>query len=110
VLAGKQCDVWVKVEQNGGKTNTYTMWVASDDQTPVRYEMMGFDSLLGSHYDKYVLDYNMYNNEPIPESVFDPPKSKFPSLNSLLVIIVNSIECVSSTKDKVSMESLLFLM
>ncbi|XP_052777162.1 digestive cysteine proteinase 1-like isoform X2 [Mya arenaria] len=75
IVKGQACDMWVKVNQEGHKKNTYTMWVASADQSPVRYEMMGFDSLLGSHFDKYVLDYFQYNKAAIPESVFDPPKN-----------------------------------
>lgn len=67
------------VDQEGHKKNTYTMWVNSaqaDAPTPVRYEMMGFDSLIGSHFDKYVLDYFQYDTSPLPEAMFDPPQSK----------------------------------
>ena len=70
------CDVWKMVDMEGRKKNVYTMWVAADDQAPVRYEMMGFDSLIGSHYDKYVLDYTMYNTDAVPASTFEPPKSE----------------------------------
>lgn len=57
---------WGEVVVNGNKTNTYTLWVNSDTNAPVRYEMMGYDSLLGSHYDKYYLDYSDY----LPDVVF----------------------------------------
>lgn len=30
---------------------------------PVRYEMKGFNSLLGSHYDHYYLDYTTFTPE-----------------------------------------------
>ena len=71
------CDVWQLVDIEGGKKNVYTMWVDSTDQSPVRYEMMGFDSLIGSHYDKYILDYGVYNTDAIPASTFEPPASKY---------------------------------
>ncbi|KPJ11801.1 Rhophilin-2 [Papilio machaon] len=35
------------------------------------YEMKGFNSLLGSHYDHYYLDYRDYNVEDIDPNVFD---------------------------------------
>ena len=32
--------------------------------------MYGYDSLLGSHFDKYYVDYSNFNAGPIPESAF----------------------------------------
>ncbi|KAG7280469.1 hypothetical protein CRUP_033770 [Coryphaenoides rupestris] len=60
--AGFLCEVWQNVTAVGYKKNTYTMWVSraeggQDPPTPVHYEMMGYDTLLGSHYDKYLVDY-----------------------------------------------------
>lgn len=79
IIDGQPCDVWVMVVQEGKKKNTYTMWVkgSENDDTvyPVRYEMMGFDSLIGSHFDKYVLDYFQFDTSSIPEDMFQPPKS-----------------------------------
>ncbi|MCY5962414.1 hypothetical protein OV760_29050, partial [Salmonella enterica subsp. enterica serovar 1,4,[5],12:i:-] len=37
---------------------------------PVRYEMKGFNSLLGSHYDHYYLDYEDFSNESPSDDVF----------------------------------------
>ena len=73
------CDVWQLVDMEGRKKNVYTMWVDAADQSPVRYEMMGFDSLIGSHYDKYLLDYDVYNTDAIPAAMFDPPASRLRS-------------------------------
>jgi len=43
---------------NYGRVSTYTLSVdAADGTTPLRYEMLGYDSLLGSHFDKYLVDY-----------------------------------------------------
>ncbi|XP_067679038.1 digestive cysteine proteinase 1-like [Haliotis asinina] len=73
---GVQVDLWIKRTVVGTKVNVYTMYVDSKTKHPVSYEMMGYDSLLGSHYDKYVLDYNSYNGgQSIPESNFETPKN-----------------------------------
>lgn len=37
---------------------------------PVRYEMNGYNSLLGSHYDHYYLDYDSFDSDPIPDDIF----------------------------------------
>lgn len=80
IIDGQACDVWQLVVNEGKKKNTYTMWVRNSarDQSPipVRYEMMGFDSLIGSHFDKYVLDYFQYDVSVIPEVMFEPPESE----------------------------------
>ena len=57
--------MWQLIKWNGHKKNTYTMMVKSCsrddlDWIPVRYEMFGYDSLLGSHYDKYYLEYSNF--------------------------------------------------
>ena len=38
--------------------------------TPVRYEMKGYNSLLGSHYDHYYLDYVSFSAEKPNDNVF----------------------------------------
>ena len=69
--------VWQMIQWNGHKKNTYTMTVkaANGDGgawVTVRYEMFGYDSLLGSHYDKYYLDY--FNFLPdVSDDEFDLP-------------------------------------
>uniref|UniRef100_A0A8D0LC81 Uncharacterized protein n=1 Tax=Sphenodon punctatus TaxID=8508 RepID=A0A8D0LC81_SPHPU len=56
---GHLCSVWQNVSYWGSKKNVYTLWVAGSDTglMPIHYEMRGFNSLLGSHYDKYEIDY-----------------------------------------------------
>ena len=54
-----QCNIYQLINKVGKKKNTYTLWVSADQNVPVRYEMMGYDSLLGSHYDKYYVDYEL---------------------------------------------------
>ena len=72
----KNCSVWQWSSRVGSKKNVYTIWLSLDDSLPVRYEMMGFDSLLGSHYDKYYVDYSLWVtvNQSIPSENFDVPK------------------------------------
>ena len=38
---------------------------------PVRYEMRGYNTLLGSHYDHYYLNYDSYSHEDFPNDIFD---------------------------------------
>lgn len=37
----------------------------------MRYEMRGFNSLLGSHYDHYYLDYDWYSSDIPSSEVFE---------------------------------------
>ncbi|GCB78230.1 hypothetical protein scyTo_0016801 [Scyliorhinus torazame] len=57
---GIHCSVWHNFTVIGKKENTYTMWIANfqDEPIPVHYEMKGFNTLFGGHYDKYEIDYN----------------------------------------------------
>ncbi|XP_059155081.1 digestive cysteine proteinase 1-like [Physella acuta] len=55
-------NTYKKVVTDGKKTSTYTFWASADDLTPIRYEMMGYDSLMGSHYDKYYVDYTRWES------------------------------------------------
>ena len=52
--------------------NKYTIWlrVVEDVVIPVHYEMRGYNSLLGSHYDHYYITYDKYSSETPDESVF----------------------------------------
>ena len=44
---------------------------------PIRYEMKGFNTLLGSHYDHYYIDYDFYSFEAPSSDVFKIEESKF---------------------------------
>ncbi|XP_029514429.1 digestive cysteine proteinase 1-like isoform X1 [Oncorhynchus nerka] len=72
---GVLCEVWQNVTVVGHKKNTYTLWVTRPEggvmggaelTTPLYYEMMGYNTLLGSHYDKYLVDYKEFSSK------FDP--------------------------------------
>lgn len=67
-------------ERIGQKENVYILWVrykkspvypSSRMPIPVRYEMKGFNTLLGSHYDHYYLDYDYYSHEIKQSDIFD---------------------------------------
>lgn len=74
---GSLCEVWQNVTTVGNKKNSYTLWVTRSesgaDATPLHYEMMGYNTLLGSHYDKYLVDYKVFSPNVDPK-VFSLPE------------------------------------
>uniref|UniRef100_A0A8D8U3N5 Counting factor associated protein D n=1 Tax=Cacopsylla melanoneura TaxID=428564 RepID=A0A8D8U3N5_9HEMI len=77
---GVNLEKWRLVTSEGEKVNKYTLWVRytkvpssePDRQAiPVRYEMKGYNSLLGSHYDHYFLDYEVYSPEKPEANIFE---------------------------------------
>lgn len=73
---GEKCNKWIYQSGQMTKRSTYTLWTSVKSSAPVRYEMMGYDSLLGSHYDKYVLDYTSYKaNVSFDDAAFAVPKN-----------------------------------
>lgn len=71
---GQRCAVWQNVSYWGRKKNVYTLRVGGSARGPVplHYEVRGFNSLLGSHYDKYEIDYAAFSHRFSPE-VFQLP-------------------------------------
>lgn len=71
---GRYCAVWQNITRWEQKKNVYTLWVTNSScgVAPVHYEMRGYNSLLGSHYDKYEISYTEFDNS-FPPSVFDVP-------------------------------------
>lgn len=63
----------------GHKKNMYTLWVTRAESkygapvTPVHYEMKGYNTLLGSHYDKYIVEYKEFSPQVDPK-VFSLPE------------------------------------
>jgi len=78
---GVKCQKWQKSEKIGQKVNKYTMWLRFDSNqmkdgrplaVPVHYEMKGYNTLLGSHYDHYFISYHDFRAEVLDHShVFD---------------------------------------
>ncbi|KAH0631235.1 hypothetical protein JD844_005479, partial [Phrynosoma platyrhinos] len=75
---GQRCTVLESVSYWGKKKNIYKLWVsnASTEAVPVHYEMQGFNTLLGSHYDKYEIDYTSFSRS-FPSTIFDLPHGMY---------------------------------
>ena len=80
MINGLLHEKWRKVEEIGEKINKYTLWIRYKkspripllkEAIPARYEMKGFNSLLGSHYDHYYLDYDWYSSETPSSDIFE---------------------------------------
>lgn len=67
---GITVDQYQSVVIEGDKTNTYNYYINSITGYPVYYEMFGYDSLIGSHYDKYYIEYFNFKTQPIDPTVF----------------------------------------
>ena len=71
---GHECQKWQKVETIGEKVNRYTVWLKMKDGVaePVHYEMKGYNTLLGSHYDHYYVRYKDFRAKVLDHAhVFD---------------------------------------
>merc|ERR1719376_1652739 len=65
---GQECQKWLKLVRSlTGK---------EDLAVPIHYEMRGYNSLLGSHFDHYYLTYENFSPEVPDDSVFDLYLSK----------------------------------
>lgn len=78
IVNGVNCEKWRMVQEIGGKTNKYTLWIKYKksprmvmEPIPVKYEMRGFNSLLGSHYDHYYINYDFYTSKKPTDNVFE---------------------------------------
>ncbi|XP_044745949.1 digestive cysteine proteinase 1 [Coccinella septempunctata] len=79
IIDGLQVEKWLQETTIGDKVNKYVMWISyrsdPDGGSPVavprKYEMKGFNSLLGSHYDHYYLTYSDFNDEAVPPKIFE---------------------------------------
>lgn len=59
-----KCELWKMSTEVGERKNTYKMWIHRKNRgnivVPVHYYMLGYDNLLGSHYDRYDVTYTKY--------------------------------------------------
>ncbi len=62
--------MYQNIDQEGDKRSTYTYYINADTKHPVHYEMFGYDTLIGSHFDKYTIDYYNYDENSIDSSLF----------------------------------------
>lgn len=76
VIEGVATQKWNLTNIIGEKRNIYTLWVREKDldgtkvSVPVRFDMRGYNVILGSHFDHYYLYYNEYDISPIAEETF----------------------------------------
>lgn len=87
---GYSTDQWQSVVTEGTKKNTYTLFLDSKTGNPLFYEMIGYDTLLGSHYDRYYIEYYNFNTDEISPTVFAITTCKF------IVFILFSYDCFLS--------------
>ena len=74
---GQLCYKFSRVKIEFNKTNTYTLYVtAHAPHKPLRFEMIGYDEMMTSHYDHYILDYTMFEPWKLNKTIFNVPKSK----------------------------------
>ncbi|XP_015757752.1 PREDICTED: digestive cysteine proteinase 1-like [Acropora digitifera] len=73
-LNGTDCVKWEHSFTIYDKVNTYTLYTTKKRPLkPLRYEMMGYDTLLSSYYDHYILDYHEFEAWKFSYNVFDIP-------------------------------------
>lgn len=65
--------VWEKRETMFNFTNVYKMHVHKVEQRPVRLHMIGYNFVLGSHPDEYIIDYHQYAPGSIDQTAFAVP-------------------------------------
>lgn len=80
-INGVQAQKWTQTVQDEEKTNKYVIWIKwqknENGETipiPVYYEMKGYNSLIGSHYDHYYLSYQQYKPSAPAENVWKLPQ------------------------------------
>jgi len=71
VVNERACDQYQLVEVKYNKTNTYNFYVDPVDSSPVQFHFLGYDDLLGSHFDEYVFDYQKYQMGEIQTGAFE---------------------------------------
>ncbi|KAJ7387728.1 hypothetical protein OS493_001071 [Desmophyllum pertusum] len=73
-MNGVECAKWEHSFTIYDKVNTYTLYTTKTrPPRPLRYEMMGYDTLLSSYYDHYILDYHQFEAWKFSYKVFDIP-------------------------------------
>ena len=65
------------------KVNNYTFYLRISDGTPARLQFVGFDRLFGSHYDKYIVTYDIFK----AVTTFGPDTFKIPNSEQQCVFV-----------------------
>eukprot|EP00127_Corallochytrium_limacisporum_P001012 Clim_evm11s34 gene=Clim_evmTU11s34 len=69
------CHVWKKKAPGDGHDATFQFYaqLIGGEWIPYKYEMMAYTELIGSHWDRYVMDYDMYA-AGTPDGAFEVPE------------------------------------
>mmetsp|Transcript_14568 Transcript_14568/g.50760 ORF Transcript_14568/g.50760 Transcript_14568/m.50760 type:complete len:571 (-) Transcript_14568:145-1857(-) len=73
---GVVCTVYAKTVTTLGREMVYQFyWSTGDEPVPVALEFVGYDMLLGSHFDQYSISYTGYTSTPnlTDPTLFQPP-------------------------------------
>ena len=74
-LNGIRCTKWMAGIQVYGKNDTYIFYATDElNPRPVRFEMQGYDILLTSYYDHYIVDYNNFTTWIYDSDTFNIPQ------------------------------------
>jgi hypothetical protein len=83
--------MYQSIDQEGDKKSTYTYYINVETKHPVHYEMFGYDTLIGSHFDKYTIDYYNYDENPIDSSLFHITDGNLVLFYFLFLIIIYNL-------------------
>ena len=76
-LNGVRCTKWIATLEAFNRTDTY-IFHATDEMNPkpLKFEMQGYDIVLTSYYDHYIIDYSYFTAWQYDHNVFSIPQGK----------------------------------
>ena len=88
-------------KQFGSKNNTYILHVTqSEPYKPLRYEMLGYDHLLRSHYDHYIIDYLAFESWKFDYKILQVPIGWIMVFVTLVLKLTISAQCCISYRNQ----------
>ena len=76
-LNGIWCSKWIAVLEAFNRTDTYIFHATDEDNPkPMRFEMNGYDVMLTSYYDHYIVDYKVFESWTYDAEMFAIPQGK----------------------------------
>ncbi|KAK3730861.1 hypothetical protein QZH41_009981, partial [Actinostola sp. cb2023] len=71
---GQLCYKFERRNTQFNKTNTYILYATVHaPHRPLRYEMIGYDDMMTSHYDHYIIDYTTFEPWKLNTTIFNVP-------------------------------------
>ncbi|XP_015929473.1 digestive cysteine proteinase 2 [Parasteatoda tepidariorum] len=97
------CELWSTESSYGDKVSKYSFYMVKSTGAPFHYIMKGYNSLLGSHYDKYELYYFSYTAGSASDKDFEVSDtlqcSGFPGPGSEITVLSNPMREFVSNDD-----------